>query len=108
MFVVMIIVLVCIAFVVGLASSFARSPSRNPLAELSIRGQTAQASVLSIQRSSAGVDVEIEYVVNGTAFRRVVPWPGDEQSPPPMIGSQVTVRYLPNDPGASRIERSVF
>ncbi len=108
MLMVMIIVLVCIAFVAGMASTFARSPSKNPLAELQIRGQTTQAAVLSIQRASSGVDVEIEYVVNGIAFRRVVPWPGDEQTPPPLIGSQVLVRYLPNDPGASRIERSVF
>lgn len=101
MMMVMIIVLIAIAMVAGLASAFARSPTHNPLAEISIRGINGVAAVISVQPHAQGFDVELEYRVGAEAYRRVVPWP---QSNPPTIGSPVSIIYLPDNPGACRVD----
>jgi hypothetical protein len=78
-----------------------RSPNRNPLAQLPEQGVNTEAQVLAIEAVGDASNVVVEYHVGGTRFERSVPLPAGY--PEPAIGAQVRIRYLPNNPGLSRL-----
>lgn len=96
----LIILALAIAFALGTALTFLRSPTPNPLAELATRGKRAKAKITAIEGSGDALSVQIDYQVDGQEFQRTVPWQGAEL---PQVQAEVDISYLPDSPGLSRI-----
>jgi polyferredoxin len=95
------IVLVAIAFVIGTAMTFARSPNRDPLAALNSTGIETQAVVQAIEDDGDEPNILVQYQVDEKVYTRSIPWPPNKARP--TIGENVTIRYLPKQPGLSRL-----
>ena len=96
----LIILALAIAFALGTALNFLRSPTPNPLAELSSRGKRTLAKITAIEGSGDALSVQIEYQVEAQEFQRTIPWQGAEL---PQLHDEVEILYLPESPGLSRI-----
>ena len=96
----LIILVLAIAFALGTALTFLRSPTSNPLAELSKHGKRTQAKITAIEGSGDALSVQIEYSVENQPFQRTVPWLGAEL---PRLNEEIEIVYLPDSPGLSRI-----
>jgi hypothetical protein len=88
-------------FLIGTAMTFWRSPNANPLADLEKTGITTQAIIAELEPDGDEPNVLIHYTVESQSYKRSVPWKTNLALP--EIGQMVKVRYLPNDPGLSRI-----
>jgi hypothetical protein len=88
-------------FLIGTAMSFWRSPNINPLADLAKIGVMSDAIIEALEPDGDEPNVVIRYAVASQSYKRTVPW--KPNLPLPEIGQTVQVRYLPNDPGLSRI-----
>ena len=97
----MFILLIVVGFAAGAAFKLLRSPNENPLAELASSGQNTHAVVTGLEPDGDQPNVIVQYQVNGADFSRSLPWPVD--TPLPELGTSVEVRYLPGNPGLSRL-----
>lgn len=96
----LIVLALAVAFALGTALTFLRSPTQNPLAELSTRGKRAKAKIIAVEGSGDALSVQIDYHIDGHNYQRTVPWQGAEL---PEVDSEVDILYLPESPGLSRI-----
>lgn len=91
----------CAAFLLGVAMRVWRSPNKNPLAELPSLGVNTDATVIGLEPDGDEPNVLLRYDAEGQTLQRSLPWPPDQ--PLPELGAQLTVRYLPGNPGLSRL-----
>jgi hypothetical protein len=97
----LIIVVTAVLFIAGMTSSFWRSPNSNPLARLAQDGIETNAKVVALEPDGDEPNITVEYQVSGTDYKRSVPW--KPNAPLPEIGANVRLRYLPTQPGLSRL-----
>ena len=88
-------------FLVGTLITFWKSPNRNPLADLASKGVPTDATVVALEPDGDAPNVTVQYQVAGQDYRRSVPWPSSTDLP--AIGASVRIRYLPGEPGLSRL-----
>lgn len=96
----LVVLALAIAFAMGTALTFLRSPTPNPLAELATHGKRTLAKITGVEGSGDALSVQIDYRVDGEDFQRTVPWHGAEL---PKLHAEVEIVYLPDSPGLSRI-----
>jgi hypothetical protein len=99
-----LLLILAIGFLAGVALRFARSPNPDPLAKLGLYGVDAIAQISAVEAQDNAPNVQIDYHVSGHDYRRTVPWPADRALP--ELGTQVPIRYLPDQPGLSRLRLS--
>ena len=92
---------ICVAFLLGVAMRVWRSPNKNPLAQLASLGVNTTALVVDLEPDDVQPNVVLRYDAEGQTLQRSLPWPPDQ--PLPEIGTQLQVRYLPGNPGLSRL-----
>jgi hypothetical protein len=95
------ILLIAIAFIVGVALTVMRSPNRNPLEALNATGLETSALVTAIEDDGDEPNIVVEYVISDQKYSRSIPWPPNRARP--NVGDAVRIRYLPTQPGLSRL-----
>ncbi len=95
------VIAIAALFLVGTAMTFWRSPNFNPIVELEKTGIVTDAIVEDLEPDGDQPNVVIHYTVASQSYTRSVPW--RPNLPMPKIGQSLKVRYLPTDPGLSRI-----
>ena len=96
-----IILLSCAGFALGAAIRLWRSPNTDPYANLARDGQNLTAIIREIEESGAWYNVVVHYEVARTQYRRTLAWPSVNAKP--SIGATIKLRYLPTNPGLSRV-----
>ena len=96
-----LILISCAGFALGAALRLWRSPNTDPYANLARDGQNLTAIIREIEESGAWFNVVVHYEVAGTQYRRTLAWPS--MNVKPALGSTITLRYLPTNPGLSRV-----
>lgn len=95
------ILALCALFLLGVAMRLWRSPNQNPLSQLASLGVTIDGSVVDLEPDGDAPNVVLRYEAEGQVFTRSLPWPPDKELP--EIGALLQVRYLPGNPGLSRL-----
>jgi hypothetical protein len=95
------IIALCALFLLGVAMRVWRSPNQNPLAQLATLGINTEATVVDLEPDGDEPNVVLRYEAEGQVLTRSLPWPPNKALP--EIGAPIEVRYLPGNPGLSRL-----
>jgi hypothetical protein len=96
-----IILISCAGFALGAALRLWRSPNTDPYANLARDGQNVDAKIVDIEESGAWFNIVVQYEVASTPYTRTLAWPS--MNAKPALGATIELRYLPTNPGLSRL-----
>ena len=96
-----IILISCAGFALGAALRVWRSPNTDPYANLARDGKNVSAQITEIEHSGAWFNVVVQYHVAEKQYTRTLPWPS--MNAKPVLGAALDIRYLPTNPGLSRV-----
>ena len=96
-----LILISCAGFALGAALRLWRSPNTDPYANLARDGQNVDAKIVDIEESGAWFNIVVQYDVASAQYRRTLAWPS--MNVKPELGTTITLRYLPTNPGLSRV-----